>query len=113
MGLPMLGLINICMHCGSAYAGARYWAKGSCIQFGLQILLIIIIVVVVVAMAGAAQGCGFDAACLAKLAKLSSECALLGGITGSKAECDANTKCTWKASYKLMGATMPATCIAK
>merc|ERR1711865_1205523 len=103
------------------YAGARYWAKGSCIQFGLQILLIIIIVVVVVAMAGAAvatiagsaQGCGFDAACLAKLAKLSSECALLGGITGSKAECDANTKCTWKASYKLMGATMPATCIAK
>jgi hypothetical protein len=109
------------MHSGSAYAGARYWAKGSCIQFGLQILFIIIIIIIVVVtvgaavttIAGSAQGCGFDAACLAKLAKTTSTCALLGGVTGSKAECDANSLCKWKAAYPLGGITMPATCIAK
>merc|ERR1711865_641372 len=118
--LPMLGLINICMHCGSAYAGARYWAKGSCIQFGLQILLIIIIVVVVVATAGAAITGAMSAAancktfaCISGAGSSAVSCALKSELNGgTKTSCEA-AKCVWTAGITVAGTTMKGTCAPK
>merc|ERR1711865_998110 len=118
--LPMLGLINICMHCGSAYAGARYWAKGSCIQFGLQILLIIIIVVVIVATAGAAAASLINAAskcktfaCISGAGSSAANCAAKSGLMGgSKATCEA-AKCVWTAGMTVGTTTMKGTCAPK
>ena len=125
--IPIVGLINMCMHCGSPYAKARYWAKGSCIVFGIQILLVIVIVVVGVVMAGAAiasiagsaQGCGFDVACLAKRAALTAKCSAGGAARGGdQAKCDAimdggKAACRYVAGMPMGGVTLPATCVPK
>ena len=108
------------MHCGSAYAGARYWAKGSCIQFGLQILLIIIIVVVVVATAGAAlTGIAAGIAncktvsCISGAGSSAVSCGLKSGAAGgSKASCEA-AKCVWTAGMTVGTVTAPGTCAPK
>ena len=42
--IPLLGLINMCMHCGSPHPPARYWAKGSAIQFAMHLIVIVVII---------------------------------------------------------------------
>ena len=39
----------MCMHCRSPHPSARYWAKGSAIQFILHVLVTIVLVVIIVA----------------------------------------------------------------
>jgi hypothetical protein len=106
------------MHCGSAYAGARYWAKGSCIQFGLQILFIIIIVIVVVVTAGAAVATGLSALtkcttlnCATGIAGNAASCMKqAGSLGGTKATCEAISGCKWTAGMSIGSTTMPGTC---
>jgi hypothetical protein len=108
------------MHCGSAYAGARYWAKGSCIQFGIQILLVIVIVVVVVVTAGAAVA-GIASgmancktfACMSGAGSSAVSCALKSGSAGgSKSSCE-GAGCKWSAGMSVGGTTLPGTCAPK
>ena len=106
------------MHCGSAYAGARYWAKGSCIQFGLQILFIIIIVIVVIVTAGAAVSAGLAGLakcttfnCATGIASNTAKCALeSGAMKGTEASCKAVSGCKWTKGMTVAGTTLPGTC---
>ena len=51
--IPFVALINMCTNCNSPYPRARFWAKGSAIQFLVYVLLAVIIVVVVIQTGGA------------------------------------------------------------
>jgi len=42
--IPLLGLINMCSHCGHPHPPARYWAKGSAIQFAMHLIVIVVII---------------------------------------------------------------------
>ena len=108
------------MHCGSAYAGARYWAKGSCIQFGIQVLLIIVIVVILVVTAGAAlagiasgiANCK-TVACATGAGSDALKCGKLGGaMGGTQATCEA-AKCVWTKGMMVQGFQMSGTCAPK
>jgi hypothetical protein len=108
------------MHCSSAYAGARYWAKGSCIQFGIQILLVIVIIVVVVVTAGAAVA-GIASgmancktfACMSGAGSSALSCGLKSGAAGgSKSSCE-GAGCVWTAGMTIAGITSSGTCAPK